>query len=321
MDDRPDGIDPEWMALDLVVGREHAGWRADRFVAARIPRLSRTRVQHILRRAAIDDSGRPIKPNRVLAEGERITLFRPAPVEPDTPRSFGVVYEDEQILAVDKPAGLPVHPTARYHRNTLTALLAERYGDKRPILAHRIDSETSGIVLCGKTPEAERALKILFLEREVSKTYLAVVRGVPTPPEGRIEVPLGLDRGSVVRVKMAYDPQGLPALTEYRVLRAFGDMALVEARPRTGRQHQIRAHLAHIGHPIVGDKIYADETIFVEYAASGMTPELAARAGFPRQALHAAAVSFVHPFEKRPLTIESPLPADILGLVNGRTPT
>jgi 23S rRNA pseudouridine1911/1915/1917 synthase len=124
----------------------------------------------------------------------------------------------------------------------------------------------------------------------------------------------------MVRVKMGYDPEGLPALTEYRVLREIRDMALVEARPRTGRQHQIRAHLAHIGHPIVGDKIYADESIFVEYASSGMTPELAARAGFPRQALHAARVSLVHPFEKRPLVIECPLPADMLFLVSDALP-
>ena len=181
MKERPPGIDPDFLELEFTVAREYAGWRADLFISNRIPRLSRTRVQKILRKAAFDEQGRPVKPNRKLAEGERITIYRPAPEEPDVPRHFGVLFEDEYILAVDKPAGLPVHPTARYHRNTLTAVLREKYGENRPILAHRIDSETSGVLLCAKAQATERELKIMFANHRVQKRYLAVVFGSPSP--------------------------------------------------------------------------------------------------------------------------------------------
>ena len=316
MKERPPGIDPDFLELEFTVAREYAGWRADLFISNRIPRLSRTRVQKILRKAAFDEQGRPVKPNRKLAEGERITIYRPAPEEPDVPRFFGVLFEDEYILAVDKPAGLPVHPTARYHRNTLTAVLREKYGENRPVLAHRIDSETSGVLLCAKTPETERALKIMFAEHQVQKRYLAVVYGVPKPAESRIEVPLGFDTEGPIRVKMAYREDGLPSLTEYRVIKELAGKSLLECHPRTGRQHQIRVHLAHIGHPIVGDKMYGEDAeLFLDYLVKGLTPEIEQRAGAKRQALHASTVSFVHPHTEKTMRIESPLAEDIERLI------
>ena len=316
MKERPPGIDPDFLELEFIVRREYAGWRADLFIANRIPRLSRTRVQKILRKAAFDQDGRPVKPNRKLAEGERITIYRPAPEEPDVPRHFGVLYEDDSILAVDKPAGLPVHPTARYHLNTLTALLRERYGENRPILAHRIDSETSGVVLCAKTQATERELKIMFANHQVKKRYLAVVCGIPSPEKSRIELPLGLDTEGPIRVKMACRDDGLPSLTEYQVIKKMTDRALLECHPRTGRQHQIRAHLAHLGHPIVGDKMYGeDPTLFLDYLVKGLTPDIEKRAGAKRQALHAASVSFIHPHTQEQMLIESPLPEDIKAML------
>lgn len=309
---RPSDIDPHWLALKFEVKREQAGWRADIFIANRIARLSRTRVKQILARAAFDGNGLRVKPNRAVREGEVITIFRPPPEEPDVPRHFGVLYEDEWILAVDKPAGLPVHPTARYHANTLTALLLEKYGENRPLLAHRIDSETSGVVLCAKTKAAERALKIMFAKRRIQKTYLAVVQGIPTLPEGNIESPLGPDLHGPVKVKMVCRPDGMPALTTYRVLKSSPDASLLECRPRTGRQHQIRVHLAHLGHPIVGDKMYGpDPSLFLDYVEWGPTPEVLERAGAPRHFLHASAVSLTHPMTDAALTVESPLPEDM----------
>ncbi len=322
MNGRPPGIEPDWIPLEFIVRPEHAGWRADLFIANQIPRLSRTKVQKILRRAAFDDQGRPVKPNRCLFEGEIITLYRRPPEEPDTPRHFGILFEDEWILAIDKPAGLPVHPTARYFRNTLTGLLQERYGDDKPTLAHRLDSETSGVLLCAKSREAERALKVMFADRKIQKEYLAVVLGIPDPPSGRIEVPLGPDRASPIRVKMAHDPQGLPSLTEYQVVRTDGTRALVSCRPRTGRQHQIRAHLAHLGHPIVGDKMYGpDASVFLDYVEHGPTEEVLARAGYWRQALHAAAIRFTHPMTEQAMHIASPLPEEIATLLKVDTTT
>ncbi len=314
---RPAHIDPEFLELTFRVAREYAGWRADRFVANRIPRLSRTRVQRILKKFAFDEDGKQVKPNRVLREDEKITVYKMPPDEPDTPRHFGVIYEDEWLMAVDKPAGLPVHPTARYLKNTLTALLEERYGPDRPILTHRLDAETSGIVLCSKGPESERLVKRMFADRKVKKTYLAVIDGVMDPPSGRIEVAMGFDPDSIIRVKMACGPShSLPALTEYRTLEVVGDRALLEIKPRTGRQHQIRAHLAHVGHPIVGDKMYGpDEDLFLEYIESGLTPEIERRAGHKRHALHATSLSLKHPFTGDEITIECPPPEDIRGLM------
>ena len=316
---RPEHLDPELLELSFVVARELSGWRADRFVAHKIPRLSRTRVQRILRASAFDEEGNPVKPNRVLRAGERITIYRRPPDEPDAPRAFGVLFEDAWLLAVDKPPCLPVHPSARYHRNTLTALLEERYGKPRPAITHRLDSETSGIVLCAKGLEAERAIKKLFADRLVRKTYLAVVAGALDPPRGRIEAPIGPDANSAIHVKMGCaDPAGLPSLTEYETLAVAGGRSLLRLAPRTGRQHQIRAHLAHVGHPVVGDKMYGgDETIFLEYLETGPTPELAARAGHWRQALHAAALELEHPYTGAALRIDSPLPEDIRGLIEG----
>lgn len=315
--DRPPGIDPDFIEIALVVAREYAGWRADRYVAHRIPRLSRTRVQRILKDLAFDETGQRIKPNRSLREGERITLFKPPPEEPDVVRDFSVIHEDAWLLAVDKPAGLPVHPTARYFRNTLTSLLTERYGERRPVLTHRLDSETSGVLLCAKDLPTEREIKQMFARRDVSKTYVAVVRGVPEPSVGRIEASIGPDPSSAIRVKMGCDvTDGLPALTEYRVLSPLGDRSLVELHPRTGRQHQLRAHLAHIGHPIIGDKMYGpDESLFLDYIDDGPTPEIVERAGFPRQALHAARLAFVHPRTGERMEIESPLPDDMRSLL------
>ncbi len=249
-------------------------------------------------------------------KGNRLRFIVPPPIEPDVPRHFGILLEDEYILAVDKPAGLPVHPTARYHLNTLTALLRERYGENRPILAHRIDSETSGVLLCAKTKEAERALKIMFADRRIQKQYLAVVRGIPSPQAGKIEASLDLDKNSPIRIKMACCEDGLPSLTEYRVIKTFDDRALVECHPRTGRQHQIRVHLTHLGYPIIGDKIYGpDESLFLDYLEQGLTPEIEQRAGAKRQALHAASISLIHPMTKETLVIESPLPADMNALI------
>jgi 23S rRNA pseudouridine1911/1915/1917 synthase len=314
----PDGIGEDFIEIVLEVPREFAGWRADRYVAHRIPRLSRTRVQQILRVHAFDEHGRRLKANRLLKSGETISIYKPPPEEPDAPREFGILFEDEHYLVVDKPAGLPVHPTARFLRNTLTAVLEERYGEKRPVLCHRLDSETSGALLCAKSPEAERRAKRMFAERRISKTYLAVVRGDIRPELGRIEAPIGPDERSPIRVKMACGAaDALPALTEYELLERRGPCSLVKLRPRTGRQHQLRAHLAHVGHPIVGDKMYGpDETVFLDYIELGATPEIAERAGFHRQALHAASISLEHPLATGRLQAESPLPQDLRDLLD-----
>jgi 23S rRNA pseudouridine1911/1915/1917 synthase len=244
-----------------------------------------------------------------------VVLLRPAPVEPDVPRTFNVLYQDEQIVAIDKPAGLPVHATARFHRNTLTSVLRERFAEvgsgEVPILAHRLDRETSGLVLLGATREAAVALKDLFRRRRIEKRYLAIVFG-EAPDQGVVDLPLGPDGASGIRVKMGVDPNGLPARTRYRSLEARGGFTLLEAHPETGRQHQIRAHLAALGHPVVGDKLYGhDPGCFFEFLETGWTESLEQRLLLPRQALHAADVTLPHPASGEPLAISCPMPADL----------
>jgi 23S rRNA pseudouridine1911/1915/1917 synthase len=297
--------------LRLQVPAECAGWRLDHFLKFRIRRLSRTRIRDIIETQVRLPDGRRPKPALGVRGGEVIVIDRPAPKEPPVPRSFTVLAEDDTFLAIDKPAGLPIHTTAKFYRNTLTAVLRERYPDEHLQVCHRIDRETSGVLLVARGPEAASQLKRAFARRLVKKSYLALVHGVP-PAEGTIDLPLKL-LDSPTHLMMGVRPDGLPSLTRYRVLERFAEHALVEAAPETGRQHQIRVHLAALGHPIVGDKLYrASERQFMAFCDGGMTTELlAAFDGLERQALHAHRLTFPHPRTKAAVTVESPLPEDL----------
>ena len=309
--------------LTFPVPREQAGQRLDRFIQARIPRLSRTRAQEIVKSCAFRANGAPRRASERVREGEIVILVRPSFDEPETPRDFGIVFEDEQVLAVDKPAGLPMHPTATYHRNTLTYILGERYGPKPPQIAHRLDRETSGVVICGKGIEAERALKICFERREVSKTYIAICAGEIPKDEGHIDVPMSsVEEGLHVLMRTREPGQGSPSRTHYQVRARRQGMTLVELHPETGRQHQLRVHLAWLGFPIVGDKLYGPEKEqpFLDWIETGMTPGLRARLGMERQALHAWRLTIRHPSREDDLELEAPLPSDMIELWGGPMP-
>ncbi|HVT09802.1 MAG TPA: RluA family pseudouridine synthase [Polyangia bacterium] len=283
----------------------------DHFLKRRIGRLSRTKIQAIIGEQIFFSDGRTVRPASAVRAGETIHLRRPAPVEPPVPRDFGILYQDESVLVIDKPAGLPMHTTAKFWRNTLTAVLRERYPGEQMEVAHRIDRETSGVLLIARGRGVASFLTRAFARRAVDKTYLALVKGHP-PDQGRIERPLKLlDTRS--RVMMGVAADGLPAVTTYQVLRRFADHALCAAHPETGRQHQIRVHFQSIGHPIVGDKLYgAGEELFMRSCDQGVTPELLALFdGLPRHALHAHRLTFPHPVSRAPVTVESPLPADL----------
>jgi len=287
-----------------------AGWRLDRFVKRQIPRLSRTRIQKMIR-AQRQLGGATLRPATRVRAGEALTLLRPAPDEPDVPRHYRTVYEDEQLLVISKPAGLPVHATARFHRNTLTALLREQFGADAPRLAHRIDRETSGLLVLARTPDAERELKQALAARDVCKAYLAIVHGDPGP-SGVEQGAIGPDLTSGIRIKQHVRHDGLPARTSWRRLARRGVYSMVEAAPHTGRQHQIRVHLGALGCPIVGDKLYgADPSCMLEYLDLGWTDDLARRLLLPRHALHAARLSFAHPATGHELRLEDPLPPDL----------
>lgn len=314
---RPPGTDPEGILLSFPVAPEHAGMRLDRFIQSRIPRLSRTRAQEIVRSCAYRADGRRRRASERVLAGEVVTLVRPRFEEPEVPRRFDVVHEDDDVLVLDKPAGLPVHPTATYHRNTLTYLLRERYGEPTPHIAHRIDRETSGLLVCGKHRAAERTLKQAFEARRVSKRYLAIVEGVPRDDEGIVDLPMASARnGPHYLMETRADGSGAPARTHWRVLERRTRRALVDLRPESGRQHQLRVHMAAIGHPLVGDKMYGPEGIapFLAYVADGWSDALLARLGHDRQALHAAGLALTHPGSGAPLRLEVPLPPDLATL-------
>jgi 23S rRNA pseudouridine1911/1915/1917 synthase len=305
----------EIIERDMIVPAECGGWRLDHFLKRRIGRMSRTRIQAIIAEQISFPDGRRARASSPVRAGETILLRRPAPVEPEVPRHFEILFEDASVLVIDKPAGLPMHTTAKFWRNTLVALLRERYPDEQMEIAHRIDRETSGVLLIARDRKVASFLTRAFARRAVEKTYLALVKGQP-PDEGKIDMPLRLlDTKSRVMMGAARGSEtGLAAVTQYRVLRRLPGHALCEARPLTGRQHQIRVHFAGIGHPIVGDKLYgAGEALFMRACEEPLTPELlACFDGLPRHALHAHRLTFPHPVGKHAVTIECPLPPDIV---------
>jgi 23S rRNA pseudouridine1911/1915/1917 synthase len=312
--------DQDFIELDIVVPVECGGWRLDHFLKRRIGRLSRTKIQAIIGEQIFFSDGRSVRPAASVRAGETIRLRRPAPVEPPVPRSFEILYQDDSVMVIDKPAGLPMHTTAKFWRNTLVALLRERYPDEQMEVAHRIDRETSGVLLIARGRKVASFLTRAFARRAVDKTYLALVKGHP-PDEGRIDRPMKLlDTKSHVMMGVADD--GLPAVTTFRVVRRFAGHALCAAHPETGRQHQIRVHFQSLGHPIVGDKLYgAGEELFMrscDQAFTPLSPELLeAFDGLPRHALHAHRLTFPHPTRGEPVTVESPLPADLRDYMAG----
>jgi 23S rRNA pseudouridine1911/1915/1917 synthase len=316
---RPPDVDERAVVSVFRVPAELAGMRLDVFLKNELKRTSRTRAQTIIKLSAYDASGKRLRSNdRVRAE-QRILLWRPPWDEAPVPLDLPVLFEDEHLLAISKPAGIPVHPTARYHRNTVIRVLQDLRPGAFLSLAHRLDRETSGVLFLAKTPAADRAIKRTFQEREdIEKTYIALCWGRAPAPSFRVDLPLELDPTSKTRVKMrvAAPGQGLPAGTRFRVEdeRRRGDTfyTKVWCDLETGRQHQIRVHLLSAGMPIVGDKLYAfDEGYFTRDVDGQVTDEDRARLELPRHGLHAARLALVHPITGEALEVVAPLPEDL----------
>jgi len=301
----------------FTVEPNYAGWRLDRYLQEKIRRLSRERVQYLIAHRIQADGGRSLKPSTRVAPGLSFVLLRDAEPEPDAPLDFTVVHDDGALFVIDKPAGLPVHPTARYAAHTFTAAARTRFPDRKIDPAHRLDRETSGLLACGGAPEWTKRMKREFANGRVEKTYLALALGLPAAERFEVDAPLALNGASAVRVRMHVDAAGLPSVTAFEVLerRAAPDgtpVALLACRPRTGRQHQIRAHLLHAGLPMVGDKIYGpDEAIFDRFTRHEMTDDDRARLRLPRQALHAWRLALPHPRTGDEVRLETPLPEDL----------
>jgi 23S rRNA pseudouridine1911/1915/1917 synthase len=322
---RPSGVAEGSVVSVFRVPPETAGQRLDVFVHSQLHRTSRTRAQAIVRASAYDTAGRRLKANdRVQAE-QRILLWRAPWDDAQASVDVPILFEDEHLLAVHKPAMLAVHPTARYHKNTLIKVLqAARPDCAFMSLGHRLDRETSGVILVSKTRACDRALKKLFEQRkDVEKTYVAFTWGVPDPGDGarhfRYERRVELDRESASGVKMrvCQAPAGSDATTviDVREVRS-GPTGQVYSRVvcglETGRQHQIRLHLATLGASVVGDKLYGPDERAFGRAADGRLSELdLARLELPRHALHAARLALPHPMTGERLELEAALPRDM----------
>ena len=272
----------------FLVEGECGGWRLDRFLRKKIPRLSRTRVQRVIRGECWID-GRPCKPSSVVTAGQRVTFRRPAPVEPEVPRELPLLHADDDVLRARQAGGDRDAPDGEVALLDGDGGAARELPDERLQITHRLDLETSGVLLVARTYEAAVALKRAFAKRRVHKRYVAIVHGA-LDGEGVVDAPLAL-AGGLVRVKMAVRDDGLPSRTRWRARGRYGEYTLVDCWPETGRQHQIRAHLDHLGHPIVGDKLYPDERVFADYqdhgweAVAGQAGAAAAGAARGRAAL------------------------------------
>jgi 23S rRNA pseudouridine1911/1915/1917 synthase len=314
---------PRIVERHLHVPADLAGLRLDHFVKTQIGRLSRTKIQTIIDTQLTRIDGRVPKASTSVAAGEHYVIRRPAPQEPPCPLTFTVVHEDERVRVIDKPALLPVHASAKFYFNTLTRVLADRYPDEpEQQIVHRLDRETSGCLVIARDKEAASVLKQAWEHKtSVDKQYLAVVEGAPPwTAETMLDIGLRLsqptDPTRLPHVRMLPDPAGLSAMTRVKVERSSSARALVRCWLITGRQHQIRAHLAHAGFPIIGDKLYGHgDDAFIRYCDEGLVPELAAMFVLPRHALHAARVTFPHP-NGGMVTAEAPLPADMRALLD-----
>ncbi|HEX4384237.1 MAG TPA: RluA family pseudouridine synthase [Myxococcales bacterium] len=322
--------------VQYEVEPNYAGWTLADYILEKLKRpMPADRLERMLRSRALVHAETELLPETKVWPGLRFSLRKRSPGDTGEPLPLRFVFEDEALLVVDKPAGLAIHPTARYHVSTLTWALEARHKNaagEKPDPAHRLDRETSGLVACGRNSLYTRNLKAQFAGRQVSKSYLALVEGHPVDDGFAIDYPLKVGGGRV-KVKVNVDPSGAASVTSCEVLERYQDaqgkpLTLLRCIPLTGRQHQIRAHLHAAGFPLVGDKLYGpSEEIFLRLAESGGSPapqgeyddlitqEERAALRMPRQALHAATLSFAHPITKEPLHFEAPLPEDIAGLI------
>jgi 23S rRNA pseudouridine1911/1915/1917 synthase len=305
-----------------------AGQRVDRFLAASIGTLSRSRVKGLIEAGHATRDGAPLmQPAEPVRAGAHYRLAPPAPapaIPQPQPIPFAIHYEDADLLVLDKPAGLVVHPAPGNEEGTLVnALLAHCGaslpgigGERRPGIVHRLDKDTSGLMVVAKTEQALAKLSAAFLTRDLDRAYLAFCWGLPNPAAGEIEGPIGRDPRDRKRMAVvSAQSRGKPALTRYRTLAHHqAAVALLECRLATGRTHQIRVHLAHSGHPLVGDPAYLRRIPAPARLLPGETRQ--ALLDFPRQALHAARLGFRHPRTGAPMLFRADPPADLRRLLD-----
>jgi 23S rRNA pseudouridine1911/1915/1917 synthase len=289
--------------IELLVPKKSARLRLDVFLASELTQFSRSRLQQLIRGRFVRLNGKVARPRDLVRAGDHIDLTEPAPEKIDNqPEAIPleILFEDGDLIVINKPAGLVVHPGAGHSEHTLVNALLHHCptlsgigGKERPGIVHRLDKDTSGCLVVAKNDEVHRGLSIQFAERTVDKIYLALVAGKLRKSAGVIEASIG--RHPVHRKRMSViSRRGRAAKTEYRVVRSSDEISLVECQLHSGRTHQIRVHLHHLGHPVLGDKVYGTRSA----------------KDFSRQMLHAWKLGFEHPRKKQRRNFEAPLPKD-----------
>lgn len=312
--------------IRFVIPEARAGEALLDFLAQRFPYHDRKGWLKRIEEGRILVGGRKADSGRLLAAGDELEYEASDIPESPVDLAVTVLYEDDDLLAVNKSGNLPCHPGGRYFNHTLWSVLKTRFGIEAPNFIHRLDRETSGVVLLGKTPEAVKGCRRQFEKHRVDKRYLAIVEGAfPTSQESAGWL---VNDPAVVRKKRRYMPvEGRPGEEpedgaewvegSFRLVSAHGPVSLVEVKPRTGRLHQIRAMLQGLGFPVAGDKVYGmDPGIFLRFCQDAMTDEDRARVRLKRQALHAASVRLKHPRTGRELLLEAPIPDDMTAILH-----
>lgn len=306
------------------------GQRLDRTLAGLVPDLSRARIQALIRDGAVTCAGRTILDpgHRVKSGDEAVLAVPPAkPAEPEPQAmALAVAYEDEDLIVIDKPAGLVVHPAAGHESGTLVNALIAHCGDqlsgiggvKRPGIVHRLDKDTSGLLVVAKSDRAHQGLSEQFqshgLDGRLERVYEALVWGTPSLPLGTVDAALGRSPSHRTKIAVTRGESGRRAVTHFEVAERLGEVSRLRLTLETGRTHQIRVHMAHIGHPVVGDATYG--TGFKTRVHKLGAGARAAVEALGRQALHAAVLGFDHPVSGRHIGLESPLPADMARLIH-----
>lgn len=302
--------------LLLTVSEKERPQRIDLYLITKGVRFSRSRLQRLISQGLITINDRSIKPSTKVHPGDHIEVAVPPPTPIEArpePIPLNILHEDESLLVINKPAGMVVHPAPGHHQGTLVNALLHYLkapsggeypgGRERPGIVHRLDKDTSGLLVVAKTDEAHRALSQQFKSHTVRKTYRALVLGDLTRGKGRIELAIGRDIWERKKFSQR-TKRPKEAITTYKILERFGQATLLEAYPETGRTHQIRVHMASLNHPVVGDHVYGGKKAAVLTIA---TEEIR----IPRQMLHARSLGFLHPVTGKDLTFTSPIPPDM----------
>ncbi len=302
--------------ISATISPDQSGWRLDRALAAALPTLSRERLKALISSGGVlGRGGVAVRDPAVKAQaGSSYEVHVPAPAPAHNEAqdiALEIVFEDDHLLVVDKPAGMVVHPAAGNLDGTLVNALLHHCagrlsgigGVARPGIVHRIDKDTSGLLVVAKTDVAHEGLSAQFARHSIDRRYQAIVAGVPNPPSGTVDAPLARSTANRQKMAIVADGRGKRAVTHYELVHVLRNAALVECRLETGRTHQVRVHMTSLGHPLLGDPSYG--RIRSEHR------ELLNRLDFKRQALHAAELGFVHPISKKNLSFKSAVPSDM----------